>query len=80
MSACQTGWSTSLWDIRGQISSSRKSEAAQEGHNQFVCDAERLNADFRGRVTCLIPTQFRSLTRPFFLVFSGFEHGDLGVV
>jgi hypothetical protein len=37
-------------------------------------------ADFRGRLTCLIPTQFRSLTMPFFLVFSGFEHDDVGVV
>ena len=37
-------------------------------------------ADFRGHLTCLIPTQFRSLTRPFFLVFSGFENGDMDVV
>jgi hypothetical protein len=38
------------------------------------------NADFRGRLTCLFPTQLRPLMRRFSLVFSGCEHGDLGVV
>ena len=37
-------------------------------------------ADFRGRLTCLFPTQLRPLMRRFFLVFLGCEHGNLGVV
>ena len=38
------------------------------------------NADFRGRLTCLFPTQLRPLMRRLFLVFLGCEHGNLGVV
>ncbi|MGZ3489376.1 MAG: hypothetical protein ACXVBY_21245, partial [Isosphaeraceae bacterium] len=37
-------------------------------------------ADFRGRSTCLFPTQSRPMMSRFSLVFSGFEHGELGVV
>jgi hypothetical protein len=39
-----------------------------------------MNADFRGRSTCLFPTQSRPMLSRFSLVFSGFEHGELGVV
>ena len=39
-----------------------------------------LIADFRGRLTCLFPTQLRPLMRRLFLVFLGCEHGNLGVV
>ena len=43
-------------------------------------DAWHMFADFRGRLTCLFPTQLRPLMRRFFLVFLGCEHGNLGVV
>ncbi len=39
-----------------------------------------LTADLRGRLTCLIPTQFLPRTGRFFPVFSAFEHRDMGAV
>jgi len=41
---------------------------------------ERMNADFRRGVTCLVYTQFSLRTGQFFPVFSAFERLDLGAI
>src|SRR5271157_5197119 len=39
-----------------------------------------VNADFRGRLTCLFHTQFPPRTVRFFLVFLAFERRDMGAL
>jgi hypothetical protein len=48
--------------------------------NGHWCRFHRFFADFRGRLTCLIHTQFSPWTGQFFPVSSAFDRFDLGVL